>query len=421
LGKLNYTKRMSDEAARKGNQKLVKSINRSIVLNIVREHGPVSRADVSRLSQFYPATVSSIVNDLISEGFVREAGLGDSTGGRQPVMLQLDRRAGISCGVSIGVDRLRACVSDLDAQVLTSEEASLDWGQGPRRCMPAVTGVIRSALGQAQVDPDRILGIGVVYPGPVDAECGTILASPHMPGWGGFALREAMEAEFSLPILVDNDANAAAWGEKWFGAAQGRSDYLYVMVDYGLGGGIVIDGQLYRGRNGGAGEFGHMTVDVDGPQCRCGNFGCLDVMASAGAIVDKLVGGVKRGARTSCVGLCGGQVDDITIDVVLQAAGEGDAHAQAVVEEAGRYLGIGLASLINWFNPELIVLGGRLPLESTLYFQSATETAKRRAWSALGRDVSIVLSSLGPDACMIGAASLVLTRVFAPPSIAAYA
>jgi len=138
LGKLNYTKRMSDEAARKGNQKLVKSINRSIVLNIVREHGPVSRADVSRLSQFYPATVSSIVNDLISEGFVREAGLGDSTGGRQPVMLQLDRRAGISCGVSIGVDRLRACVSDLDAQVLTSEEASLDWGQGPRRCMPAV-------------------------------------------------------------------------------------------------------------------------------------------------------------------------------------------------------------------------------------------------------------------------------------------
>jgi len=193
------------------------------------------------------------------------------------------------------------------------------------------------------------------------------------------------------------------------------------MVDYGLGGGIVIDGQLYRGRNGGAGEFGHMTVDVDGPQCKCGNFGCLDVMASAGAIVDKIVGDVKRGARTSCVGLCGGRVDDITIDVVLQAAGEGDAHAQAVVEEAGRYLGIGLASLINWFNPELIVLGGRLPLESTLYFQSATETAKRRAWSALGRDVSIVLSSLGPDACMIGAASLVLTRVFAPPSIAAYA
>jgi glucokinase-like ROK family protein len=418
---LSRIKQISEEAVRKGNQKLVKSINRSIVLNIVREHGPVSRADVSRLSEFYPATVSSIVNDLISEGFVRETGLGDSTGGRQPIMLQLDRRAYVSCGVEISVDRLKACVTDLDAQVIASEERPLDWKQGPRECMPSVVDAAQKVLDRAGVGPERILGIGVVYPGPVDDETGMILASPHMPGWGGFALKEALEAEFRFPIVVDNDANAAAWGEKWFGAAKGHSSYLYIMADYGLGGGIVIDDQLYRGRNGGAGEFGHMTVDVDGPQCKCGNFGCLDVMASAEAIVNKVISDIKRGAVTSCIELAGGSIDAVTIDTVLEAAGNGDAHSRAVVEEAGRYLGIGLASLVNWFNPELIVLGGRLPLESPLYLESASETARRRAWSALGKNVCIVLSTLGPSACLIGAASLMLTRVFESPSVVAYA
>jgi len=402
----------------KGNQKLVKTINRNIVLNIVRQHGPISRADAARMSQLYPATVSSIVNELIAEGFVREVGLGDSTGGRQPVMLELNRGVYVACGASIEVGRVRVCLTDLDARVLARAERPLSWQEGPRKSLPAIASAIREIIESGRVPPEKVLGIGVVYPGPVDTSTGAIQASPHMPGWGGFSLRAALEDELDHEVLVDNDANAAAWGEKWFGAAKGHSSFLYVMADYGLGGGIVIDDRLYRGRNDGAGEIGHMTVDIDGPQCKCGNFGCLDVMASGTAIARKMISDIKRGAETLCRALVGGA---ITMDTVLEAAAMGDPHARAIVEESGRYVGIGLANLVNCFNPELIVLGGQLALRSSLFFTSARETARRRAWPVLGKDLDVVLSALGHDACVIGAASLVLTKVFESPSIRAYA
>jgi len=413
--------RLRPAAIRKGNQKLVKSINRNIVLNIVRQHGPISRADAARMSQLYPATVSSIVNDLIAEGFVREVGLGDSTGGRQPVMLELNRGVYAACGASIEVGRVRVCLTDLDARVLARVEGPLVSQEGPRRNLPAIASAIREIIGAGQVPPEKVLGVGVVYPGPVDTATGTIQASPHMPGWGGFSLKTALESEIDYEVMVDNDANAAAWGEKWFGAAKGYSSFLYVMADYGLGGGIVIDDRLYRGRNDGAGEIGHMTVDVDGPQCKCGNFGCLDVMASGTAIARKMISDIKRGAKTLCSELAGGDIEAVTMDTVLEAAAAGDPHARAIVEESGRYVGIGLANLVNCFNPELIVLGGQLALRSNLFFASARETARRRAWPVLGKDLGIVVSALGHDACVIGAASLALTRVFESPSISAYA
>ncbi len=408
-------------AVRKGNQKLVKSINRNIVLNIVRQHGPISRADAARMSQLYPATVSSIVNDLIAEGFVREAGLGDSTGGRQPVMIELNRGVYVACGASIEAGRMRVCLTDLDARVLERAERPLMWQEGPRKNLADIASAVQEIIRRAEVPSEKVLGVGVVYPGPVDTSTGTILASPHMPGWGGFSLRAALEDELHCDILVDNDANAAAWGEKWFGAARGYSSFLYIMADYGLGGGIVIDNQLYRGRNSDAGEFGHMTVDIDGPQCKCGNFGCLDAMASGAAIARKMTSDLKRGAETLCRDLVRGDIEATTMDVVLEAAARGDAHSRALIEESGRYVGIGLANLVNCLNPELIVVGGQLALRSSLFFQSARETARRRAWPALGKDANIVLSTLGGDACVVGAASLVLTQVFESPSITAYA
>lgn len=408
-------------AVRKGNQKLIKSINRNIILNIVREYAPVSRADAARISQLYPATVSSIVNDLIAEGFVREVGLGDSTGGRQPVMLELDTGAYLACGVSIEVDRLRVCLADLEARVLTSEAQALVWQEGPRKCLPHIVGAIRNIIDAQNIPYDKVLGIGIVYPGPVDTASGTILASPHMPGWGGFGLKSSLESELPFEIFVDNDANAAAWGEKWFGAARGCSNFLYIMADHGLGGGIVIDDQLYRGRNGGAGEFGHMTVDINGPQCKCGNFGCLDAIASGTAVTNRMIKDIKSGAETVCRDPAGGDIEHITLDTVLEAARMGDSHACAIVEESGRYVGIGMANLINAFNPELIVLGGQLALKSDVFSENAKETAKRRAWLAFGRDISIALSVLGQDACMVGAAGLALTTVFQSAEAVAYA
>ncbi len=408
-------------AVRKGNQKLIKSINRNIILNIVREYAPVSRADAARISRLYPATVSSIVNDLIAEGFVREVGLGDSTGGRQPVMLKLNTGAYLACGVSIEVDHLRVCLTDLEAKVMVSEEQALVWQDGPRKCLPHIVKAIRKIIDTQNIPGDKVLGIGIVYPGPVDTASGTILASPHMPGWGGYSLKSSLESELPFEIFVDNDANAAAWGEKWFGAARGYSSFLYIMADYGLGGGIVIDDQLYRGRNGGAGEFGHMTVDINGPQCKCGNFGCLDVIASGTSVTRRIIRDIKSGAETVCKELAGGDIERITLDTVLEAVVMGDSHACAIVEESGRYVGIGLANLINTFNPELIVLGGQLALKSDVFFESAKETARRRAWLAFGRDISIVPSALGQDACMVGAASLALTTVFQSPGMLAYA
>lgn len=254
-----------------------------------------------------------------------------------------------------------------------------------------------------------IRGVGVGAPGPLDTRTGVVYVAPNL-GWRNVPLKSRLEAALQLPVLIDNDANLAALGEQRFGAGQRVSPLICLTLGTGIGGGIIIDHQLYRGVSDGAGEVGHMTVEPDGPRCNCGNYGCLEVMASGSAIARLAREAVAQGRARGILTRAGGDPGKITARVVVHAATDGDEEARSIVERAGRYLGIGVANLINLFNPAMIVLGGGLVQSGPLLFAAMEREVERRAFGHLRQAVKIVPAQLGERAGALGAVALVLEQ-----------
>ncbi len=231
-------------------------------------------------------------------------------------------------------------------------------------------------------------------------------ATANLPGWGGMPLAERVQEIFGLPVCVDNDANAAAWGEKQFGAGQGVAHLICITIGTGIGGGVILDGQLYHGATGVAGEIGHLTVNPDGLPCNCGSFGCLEAYAAGPAIVVRAQKAVRTGAKTALIQMTDNRPEDITVPLIARAASEGDPLAWQVMQETGRYLGAGLAGLVNVLNPERIVIGGGVAQAGDSLLKPIERTVRARAMPAATEALQIVPAQLGEDAGVIGAAAL---------------
>jgi N-acetylglucosamine repressor len=401
---------------RTGDQALVREINLSIILNCLREASPFSRAQLAEITGLNKTTVSSLVRELIDRQFVREIGFDSSGGGRPAVLLELNPNAGCIIGMEIGVDFILAILTDFKAQVLRRHREDTDQAEGQEAILAKALDMVRQTLAVGKSTHNPVLGIGIGVPGLVDVSSGTLLFAPNLK-WRDVPLRKVFSGEFDVPVFVDNDANVAALGEKYFGAARHSKDFVYLSIGVGLGGGIVLDGQLYRGIGGYAGEVGHMTIMSDGERCNCGNCGCWETLVSQTAVVNRVRKTVEAGNASQVSQLVNGRLERISIPIIIEAAEEGDEVARQTLEETGVYLGIGIANLINAFNPELIIFGGVMSLASNYLLPAAEKTLKERSLAWPRRMARVMASSYGPDACVMGGVALVLHDILSRPAL----
>ncbi|WP_340033689.1 ROK family transcriptional regulator [Paenibacillus sp. FSL E2-0202] len=366
-----------------GDQALVKKINKSIVLHTIRRNSPLSRAKVSEMTGLNKATVSNLVAELCAQELVTEVGPGQSSGGRKPLMLHFNSMAGSVIGIELRVKQLTAVLCDLSGGILFESDFSLDNHALPY-VLERMKKTISDLIDKAPESPYGIVGIGVGVPGMVD-ENGVVLFAPNL-GWEMVDLRGILEAEFAVPVTIDNEANAGAQGELNFGAAKDVRHLLYISAGSGIGSGIIIGGELYKGARGYAGETGHMTIEAQGKPCSCGSRGCWELYAS------------EKTYDHSEFSLPAHTTQEL---VRYAAAGQEDAlhHFSSI----GEYLGIGVTNLINSFNPELIVIGGALSEAEAWLGKPLRRVVAERTLPYHKQQLEITFSKLGSRGTMIGA------------------
>ena len=383
---------------RTGSLETLRRLNRLRVIHALRDEGLISRADIARRTGLSRSTVSSLVSELQADGLVVErteaaTAYGDQ-GGRPPILLSFDASAGVAVGIDFDHHHVRVAVSDLSSRILAEREQRLDTDHLAREGLDAAAELVQRLLSEAGVDQARVIGAGMCLPGPIHRSTGVVGSTTILPGWAGIAAAEEMRRRIDLPILVDNDANLGALAEAAFGAGRGAKDLVYLMMSSGIGAGLVLNGRLYRGAEGLAGELGHVLVDADGPVCRCGNRGCLETVAGTDALADLL----RRSHG------------DLDGRMIVRLAQEGDLGCRRVLADAGRAIGRAAAMLVNVLNPELLIVGGDLSDAGELLLEGVRESLGRAALPTAAQAATVVAGSLGDRAEVLGAIALVLSE-----------
>lgn len=379
---------------------LVKKINKALVLDRLLRRSPVSRAHIAKETGLTKATVSALVGELIDEHLVYETGTGASSGGRKPVMLMFNRLAGYAVGVDLGVNYILAVLTDLKGTVVDELRRPLR-GTSFADAVDELAACIRTLTERAPASPYGIVGIGVGVPG-ITNDQGTVLFAPHL-NWENAPLQERLEEQFGIPVVIDNEANAGAIGEKHFGAGRQASNLVYVSVGMGIGTGIIIHNELYRGNSGFSGEMGHVCIQAEGKPCRCGNIGCWELYASENALLEM--------ARE--LPSLHSQAGEADLDALLLLAQQGNADAAELFRRVGTYLGVGITNIINIFNPELIIIGNRFTAAEPWLSEPIRSVIDRRSLPYHRRDLRLEFSSLGARSAVLGAAFFAITRFFA--------
>ncbi len=375
-----------------GDQALIKRINTAIVLEAVLRGAPLSRAQISERTGLNKATVSSLVQDLIDGSLVRETGPGESSGGRKPVMLEFVAEAGYAIGIDLGVNYIRAALMDLQGGIVGESTSPL------RRTDPDyVFGELCRAIDRlAATAPDSpygIVGIGVGVPGLVD-EAGSVLFAPNLK-WRDVPLERQLSDRYGLPVTIDNEANAGALGEQKYGAGRHISNLVYVSVGIGIGTGLILHKTLYKGASGFSGEMGHLSVEAHGKPCSCGNRGCWEMYASEQSLL----------AQAASLGY-----EDL--EQLLAAAGRGEEAVLDLFRSTGEYLGIGIANIVNVFNPDAVIIGNRMSQAREWLEGELRQTVVQRAIGFHLRKVQLLFAELGERSAMMGAAEMAISGFF---------
>ena len=388
------------------------------VLDEIRLGHSTSRSELVERTGLGRAIVARRVADLLDRGLVTEGDVGPSTGGRPPRQLAFRATAGHVLVADLGATSIDVAITTLDGRILGHIDEPARIEDGPEACLDRVDALFASLRSTIKDIPGEVWGIGIGVPGPVEYGSGRPISPPIMPGWDGYPIRERFAARYDAPVWVDNDVNVMALGEWRSGIAVGHDNVVVVKIGTGVGAGIISDGRLHRGAQGSAGDVGHIQVSDDASIiCRCGNIGCLEAFAGGGAL-GRVGEAAARDGRSPRLALALDKNGLVNAEDVARAASFGDPVAVAMLQAAGRRVGSMLASVVNFFNPSLIVIGGGVARSPDLFVAAIRETIYRRSLPLATRDLRIAVSSLGGVAGVIGASSMVVDQLFSRGSIA---
>ncbi len=393
-------------------QAFVRETNLSSTLRLIHSLAPISRAQLAHLTGLNKSTVSSLVDELLQRKLVHEIGNNVGGAGRPATMIEVNPQVGKIIGVELGVDFISVAVTDFMGNILWRKREDANPNEEQEKIINQILLIVKEAMFFGKSKKQHFLGIGVTTPGTVNINDGVLIFAPNLH-WRNVPFGKIFSEQTKLKVFLENDANAAAVAEHLFGAARQVQDFLFVFSGVGIGGGLFLNGKLYRGKNGYAGEIGHFPIMTEPSQtvCHCGNRGCWETYANQYSIIQRVRARLEV-KRTSIIPkLMAEQNSGLTIPLIKQAADAGDKEAIDSFAEAGLAMGQGFAGLINIFNPSKIILGGPLSVAGKYLLPNIIEAVKRHSMPEIGQQVEIVLSTFGPDASLMGAVAIVADDV----------
>lgn len=392
------------------NRNLMRAINRFAILHAIRDAETISRVDISRLTGLSRSTVTGITAELLQEGMVLERESGKSEGGRRPVPLSLNPKGAYTVGVHLSVNKISVVLMDLQASIINSYSEQLNPEDlSVESVVNTLIQAVQSCLWESNFSRKQISGIGVAIPGLINSRQGHIHYIPNY-GWKDVNFAEIVSREIGVPVYVENSANTLVVFEQWFGFGRGADNFLLITTEHGIGMGMVVDGKIYRGSRGIAGEFGHMVIDSNGPVCRCGEKGCLEAICGNNAILrDSEIELAKGNWSRTQDGL-------LTIEEVLQAAKEGNEVLVAIYKNAGEKLGIALNSLHKLFDPEKIIISGKGVLAGELLFSPMRKNLHQDISFDENSPTRLLVQEWEPTNYARGAGALVLQEIYNSPA-----
>ena len=401
---------------RTGDQALVREMNLSTVLRYLHGGAPLSRAALAGLTGLNKTTISSLVEELIDRGLVHEVGLDTSGGGRPATLLDLNPQAGCIVGVALGVDFISVILSDFTGHIRWRRLQETDPTDSQEATIELTLQIVNEAVAVNNGLCTRLLGVGLATPGTVDVSDGLLIFSPNLQ-WHDVPYRRILHEHTGLQAFIDNDANAAALAEHLFGAARHAQNFVSIFAGVGVGGGLFLNGELYRGADGFAGEIGHTNFMVEHYRrpCRCGHRGCWETSVAQDSVVERVRARLAAGRNSIVARLMAEQNSPLTLPIIIEAAEAGDSQAIEALAETGSLLGLGVANMINIFNPEMIVLGGPLSAAGPYLLPAIHEAVENTTLPEIREKVQILLSAFGPDASVMGAVALVVEAILSNP------
>lgn len=392
------------------NRDLMRAINRFTILHAIRDAGEISRVDLSRKTGLSQASVTSIAAELIGEGLLLEQERGKSQGGRRPVPLALNPKGAYTVGAHLSIDRINVVLMDLQATIISEHTKPLDTtNQGPEPVVATLIEAVQACLWEADFSKSQVSGIGLAIPGLVDSRTGFVHFVPNYR-WKNINIAEMLQQRLGVTTYAENSANTLAIYEQWFGVGRGADNFLLITTEHGIGMGMILNGKIYRGIRGTAGEIGHTIVSENGVLCRCGQSGCLEAICGNNAIVRE----AKKAAKTG-----EWQVKDIgsvTIEEIIDAARKGNPSLREIYRRAGRILGTGISNMHKIFDTEKIIVSGKGVLAGDLLFGPMQETLHKDISFAEDAPTRLFIQEWQPTNYARAAGALVLQEIYQSPA-----
>lgn len=375
-------------------------------MNVIRRQGLISRAEIAKLTGLTPPTVTNITAKLLDLGLILEDSIGESSGGRRPLLLKVNPQIAQVIIIHIRSEKMIGYLVDPEFRVQYTDNKKIK-GMKKEEVLELMLNMIITCQ-KAATAP--VPAVGVVVRGPVRIREGISVFAPNI-GWKNVPLKNIIEEKIGLTTFVENDAKALINGEYYYGSVKDADSMILLKVSHGIGSGIMLNGRMYRGVNGSAGEVGHTTIDISGPVCSCGNYGCMEALASENALVDMVVKSIKEGQTSLVYDLVNGELSSVIPNIIYKAAAAGDELAIRMLGNVARYLGIGIANLVNIFNPKIVVIGGGIVKARQYIEDIVRQTVGDRSFESCSSALEIRFSTLATENTMKGAADMVFAEI----------